>query len=101
MPYNKGMDTTLLENFFEEVEIEQPHDGYYYEVGDAIIVTILGSICGLKNLKQMHRTESLCTSLPSLYFPIIQILAVSRSVLAAVARWIENTRLTAITAAKP
>ena len=49
------MENNIFERYFDEVEIEKPHDGYYYEVEDSIKVTILGSICGLKNLKQIHQ----------------------------------------------
>ena len=43
-----------IQDYFEEVDIEEAHDGYYYSVGDVITVTILGSICGLKSVKQIH-----------------------------------------------
>lgn len=49
------MEKNTLQDYFNEVEIKQSHDGYYYKVWDAIIVTILGSICGLKSLKQIHQ----------------------------------------------
>lgn len=49
------MERNTLRDYFIEVEVTQPHDGYYYKVWDAIIVTILGSICGLRNLKQIHQ----------------------------------------------
>lgn len=49
------MERNVFQDYFTEVEIEKPHDGYYYKVWDAIVVTILGSICGLRNLKQIHQ----------------------------------------------
>lgn len=43
-----------IQDYFTEVDMEEAHDGYYYSVGDVITVTILGSICGLKSVKQIH-----------------------------------------------
>lgn len=49
------MEGNTFQDYFTGVEIERPHDGYYYNVREAIVVTILGSICGLKSLKQIHQ----------------------------------------------
>ena len=43
-----------IQDYFEEVDVEEAHDGYYYSVGDVITVTILGSMCGLKSVKSIH-----------------------------------------------
>lgn len=40
---------------FDTVETEREYDGYFYSVGEMLRVVILGSICGLKNLKQIHQ----------------------------------------------
>jgi hypothetical protein len=36
--------------YFEEVETEREHNGYYYSVGTALTLVILGSLCGLRNV---------------------------------------------------
>ena len=48
------MELHELGDYFSEVEVEEAHDGYYYSVHEAIIITILGSLCGLKSIKQIH-----------------------------------------------
>ena len=48
------MELYELGDYFSEVDVEEAHDGYYYSVHEAIIVTILGSLCGLKSVKQIH-----------------------------------------------
>lgn len=44
-----------LINFFEELETTKEYDGYFCSVADAITIIILGSICGLKNVSQIHQ----------------------------------------------
>jgi len=44
-----------ITEYFEEVELTKKYDGYYYSVSEAITIVILGSICGLKNAKQIHQ----------------------------------------------
>jgi len=34
---------------------ESKYDGYYYKISDVIMIVILGSICGLKNVRQIHQ----------------------------------------------
>jgi len=46
------MKNKSMKEYFEELKTEEKYDGYYYSVADAIIV-ILGSICGLRNVKQI------------------------------------------------
>lgn len=41
--------------YFDEVETEKPHNGYSCSVKDTITIAILGSICGLKNVSQIHQ----------------------------------------------
>jgi len=41
--------------YFEDVETTETHDGYYYSVGEAITIVILGTFCGLTNLKQIQQ----------------------------------------------
>lgn len=40
---------------FEEVETEVEYNGYYYSVSEAITIVVLGSLCGLKNVSQIHQ----------------------------------------------
>ena len=44
----------LLEHM-EEVESEQEYDGYYYSLGEALTIVVLGNLCGLKNVSQIHQ----------------------------------------------
>lgn len=45
-------------SYFAEVETEQSYKGYRYSVKDTITIVILGSICGLKNVSQIHQWSS-------------------------------------------
>ena len=49
------MKNNGITEYFEEVEITREYDGYYYSVSEAITIVILGSICGLKNVCQIHQ----------------------------------------------
>lgn len=44
-----------LIKFFEELETTEKYDGYFCSVADAVTIIILGSICGLKNVSQIHQ----------------------------------------------
>jgi len=39
-----------ISGYFEEVETTKEYNGYWYCVKDMIVISILGSICGLKNM---------------------------------------------------
>ena len=43
---------------FQNVETTREHNGYYYSVGRALTIVILGSICGLRNPSQIHQWAS-------------------------------------------
>lgn len=49
------MKRELLQDFFEEVETTTEYNGYYYSISEAISIVVLGSICGLKNVSQIHQ----------------------------------------------
>ena len=49
------MNTRKLIEIFEEVETVVEYSGYYYDVSDAIAIAVLGSVCGLKNVSQIHQ----------------------------------------------
>ena len=40
--------------FFEEVATLREYNGYFYNVGQAIAIVILGLMSGLKNLNQIN-----------------------------------------------
>ena len=44
-----------LMDILEGVETTERYDGYYYSVKDALIIVILGSICGLQNTRKIHQ----------------------------------------------
>lgn len=44
-----------IKEFFEELETTKEYHGYFYSVADAVTIIILGSICGLKNVSQIHQ----------------------------------------------
>ena len=39
----------------DEVESEREYDGHSYSLGEALAIVILGSLCGLKNVSQIHQ----------------------------------------------
>jgi hypothetical protein len=39
-----------IAGYFEEVETTRTYDGYWYSVKNVIVISILGSLCGLKNM---------------------------------------------------
>jgi predicted transposase YbfD/YdcC len=47
------MDKYSIEEYFENVEVETPYEGYFYSVSDAIGIAILGTFCGLVNMKKI------------------------------------------------
>ena len=53
--YNRGMKRKQLVEYFEEVETIKEYDGYFYSIAEAISIVVLGSICGLRNVSQIHQ----------------------------------------------
>ncbi len=53
MSYNGRMEKKSIIEYFEELETEEEYNGYYYSVSEAITLVILGSICGLRNVRQI------------------------------------------------
>lgn len=45
---------TLVE-YFEEVETVQEYNGYFCSIAEAVSIVVLGSLCGLKNVSQIHQ----------------------------------------------
>lgn len=44
-----------ITEYFEEIETVREYDGYYHSISEAITIVILGSMCGLKNVCQIHQ----------------------------------------------
>lgn len=49
------MKYEMLLDFLEEVEAQESYDGYIYSIGQAVTITVLGSLCGLKSVRQIHQ----------------------------------------------
>ena len=49
------MEAIYIMDYFDEVETEEEYDGYFYNVSEVIKIIILGSLCGLKNVRQLHQ----------------------------------------------
>jgi len=46
---------TTITDFFEEVETTEEYNGYFCSIAEAISIVVLGSLCGLKNVSQIHQ----------------------------------------------
>jgi predicted transposase YbfD/YdcC len=44
-----------IAEYFEAVETEVAYNGYFYSAGEALAIVILGSLCGLRNVNQIHQ----------------------------------------------
>lgn len=44
-----------ITEYFEDVETTKEYNGYFCSVAEAVTIVILGSICGLKNVSQIHQ----------------------------------------------
>lgn len=44
-----------ITEYFEDVELYEEYDGYFCSVPDIITIVIIGSICGLRNIHQIHQ----------------------------------------------
>lgn len=49
------MKNNGITEYYEEVETIEKYNGYFCSVSEAITIVILGSICGLKNVSQIHQ----------------------------------------------
>ena len=47
-----------MTNHFAEVETTEEHNGYQYSVAEALTIMTLGSLCGLRNVNQIHQWAS-------------------------------------------
>lgn len=48
-------ETIKITEYFGELETTEEHQGYHYSVGETLTIIILGSICGLRNVSQIHQ----------------------------------------------
>jgi predicted transposase YbfD/YdcC len=44
-----------ITEYFEDIELYEEYDGYFCSVPEVITIAILGSICGLRNVHQIHQ----------------------------------------------
>ncbi len=51
----KIMEKNIITSYFDDVETTKEYNGYFCSVAEAITIVILGSICGLKNISQIHQ----------------------------------------------
>ena len=49
------MEKNIITPYFDDVETAKEYNGYFCSVAEAITIVILGSICGLKNISQIHQ----------------------------------------------
>lgn len=47
-----------ITEYYEEVETQEEYKGYFCSIPEVITIVILGSICGLKNVSQIHQWAS-------------------------------------------
>ena len=44
-----------ITEYYEEIETQEEYTGYFCSISEAITIVILGSMCGLKNVSQIHQ----------------------------------------------
>ena len=49
------MEKQKLVEYFEEVETSEEYNGYFCSIPEAISIVVLGSLCGLRNIRQIHQ----------------------------------------------
>jgi predicted transposase YbfD/YdcC len=47
--------TESLEEYFDGIETARDYYGYFYNLTETIMITVLGTFCGLKSLKQIQK----------------------------------------------
>jgi len=56
--YNDGMENKGIIDYFDGIETEKEYTGYFCSIGEAVSIAVLGSLCGLKNVRQIHQWAS-------------------------------------------
>ena len=49
------MEKESLVEYFEEVETVREYKGYFCSIAEAISIVVLGSLCGIRNVSQIHQ----------------------------------------------
>jgi len=49
------MEKRTLVEYFEEVETVEEYNGYFCSIPEAISIVVVGSICGMRNVSQIHQ----------------------------------------------
>ena len=49
------MGKQKIVEYFEEVEASREYSGYFCSIPEAISIVVLGSMCGLRNISQIHQ----------------------------------------------
>ena len=49
------MGKQKIVEYFEEVEASREYNGYFCSIPEAISIVVLGSMCGLRNISQIHQ----------------------------------------------
>ena len=49
------MGKQQIVEYFEEVEASREYSGYFCSIPEAISIVVLGSMCGLRNISQIHQ----------------------------------------------
>lgn len=52
------MKNNGIMEYFEEIETKEEYNGYFCRIPEVITIVILGCMCGLKNVKQIHQWAS-------------------------------------------
>lgn len=52
------MENKKIGEYFAEVETIEEYKGYFFSVSAAITMSVLGTFCGLRNMKQIHQWAS-------------------------------------------
>lgn len=52
------MKNNGIMEYFEEIETKEEYNGYFCRIPEVITIVILGCMCGLKNVKQIHQWTS-------------------------------------------
>jgi predicted transposase YbfD/YdcC len=68
-------NTFKITDYFANIETTKEHNGYLYNVGDALVIVILGSLCGLRNPRQVSdwAANSRVQEILSMHFGITSI----------------------------
>ena len=49
------MERERFVEYFEEVEITREYKGYFCSMAEAISIVVLGGLCGLRSVNQIHQ----------------------------------------------